>query len=150
RLPIPVFHVNGEDPDAVARVARMAVDYRYAFKSDVVVDLIGFRRHGHSEVDDPTITQPLLYKKIQVHPPAWRPYARAIGIADEEAQRREEAIRAGFDAAHKKAAEDKSLDRPTLRTMPEYWDRFHGGRWRPEYEVATGLPAAEIAALTAP
>ncbi|HEY0554657.1 MAG TPA: thiamine pyrophosphate-dependent enzyme, partial [Thermoanaerobaculia bacterium] len=97
RLPVPIFHVNGEDPDAVARVARMAVDYRFAFKSDVVVDLIGFRRHGHSEVDDPTITQPLLYKKIQAHPPIWKLYARAIGVAEGEAQRREEAIRAELD-----------------------------------------------------
>ncbi|HEX3555467.1 MAG TPA: 2-oxoglutarate dehydrogenase E1 component [Thermoanaerobaculia bacterium] len=147
RLPIPIFHVNGEDPDAVARVARIAVDYRYAFKSDVVVDLIGFRRHGHSEVDDPTITQPLLYKKIQVHPPAWRLYAKATGVPEEEARRREEAIRARLDAAHQAAS---TLDRPTLRTLPDYWDRFQGGRWRPEYEVRTGLPAAEIAALTAP
>ena len=87
RLPVPIFHVNGEDPDAVARVAQLAVDYRFAFKSDVVVDLIGFRRHGHSEVDDPTITQPLLYKKIQAHPPLWKLYARAIGVAEGEAQR---------------------------------------------------------------
>src|SRR4051812_35729892 len=147
RLPVPIFHVNGEDPDAVARVARMAVDYRYAFKSDVVVDLIGFRRHGHSEVDDPTITQPLLYKKIQAHPTAWRLYAQAIGVPEEEAKRREEAIRAELDAGHKEAP---SLDRPTLRTLPSYWDRYQGRRWLPEYEVKTGLPATEIAALTGP
>ena len=58
RLPLPIFHVNGEDPDAVIRVARMALEYRFAFRSDVVIDLIGYRRHGHSEVDDPTTTQP--------------------------------------------------------------------------------------------
>jgi 2-oxoglutarate dehydrogenase E1 component len=149
RLPVPIFHVNGEDPDAVARVARIAVDYRYAFKSDVVVDLIGFRRHGHSEVDDPTITQPLLYKKIQAHPTAWRLYAQAIGVSEEEAKRREEAIRAGLDADHKEA-QAPSVDRPTLRTLPPYWDRYKGRRWLPEYEVKTGLPAAEIAALTGP
>ena len=68
RLPIPIFHVNGEDPDAVVRVGRMALEYRYDFGTDVVVDLIGFRRHGHSEVDDPTITQPILYRKIKDHP----------------------------------------------------------------------------------
>ncbi|MBI3403958.1 MAG: 2-oxoglutarate dehydrogenase E1 component, partial [Acidobacteria bacterium] len=67
RLPIPIFHVNAEDLDAVARVARMAQEFRYEFNTDVVVDLVGFRRHGHSEVDDPTITQPLLYKKIKDH-----------------------------------------------------------------------------------
>src|SRR6202162_3397274 len=62
RQNIPIFHVNAEDVDAVIRVGRMALDYRYTFASDVVVDLIGYRRHGHSEVDDPTVTQPLLYK----------------------------------------------------------------------------------------
>ena len=65
RQSIPIFHVNGEDVDAVVRVARMATEYRYKFGTDVVIDLIGYRRHGHSEVDDPTITQPLLYKKNQ-------------------------------------------------------------------------------------
>jgi len=60
RQSIPIFHVNAEDPDAVVRVGRLAAEYRAQFNSDVVVDLIGYRRHGHSEVDDPTITQPLL------------------------------------------------------------------------------------------
>ena len=60
--------------------ARMAVEYRYAFGSDVVVDMIGYRRHGHSEVDDPTITQPLLYKAIKDHPPLWEIYAEDIGV----------------------------------------------------------------------
>src|SRR5439155_456813 len=59
RQSVPIFHVNGEDVDAVVRVGRIALEYRYTFGSDVVVDLIGYRRHGHSEVDDPTVTQPL-------------------------------------------------------------------------------------------
>jgi 2-oxoglutarate dehydrogenase E1 component len=148
RLPIPIFHVNGEDPDAVARVAQMAVDYRYAFKSDVVVDLIGFRRHGHSEVDDPTITQPLLYKKIQAHPPLWRLFAQAMGLADEETERRAAAVRAELDAAHKEAGTIEK--KPTLRTLPAYWDPYQGGRCLPEHDaVKTGLPPEEIAALTA-
>ena len=75
RLPIPIFHVNAEDPDAVVRVGRMALDYRYEFGTPVVVDLIGYRRHGHSEVDDPTITQPLRYRKIEAHPQLWQIYA---------------------------------------------------------------------------
>ena len=70
RQPIPIFHVNAEDPEAVLRVGKMAVEYRYRFGTDVVIDLIGYRRHGHSEVDDPTITQPLLYKKINAAPAA--------------------------------------------------------------------------------
>ena len=146
RLPIPILHVNGEDPDAVAWVAQMAVDYRYAWKSDVVVDLIGFRRHGHSEVDDPTITQPLLYKKIQAHPPLWRLYAKAIELPEEEANRRADAIRAELDAAHKEAGTIEK--KPTLRTMPAYWDRYHGGRWRAEYDVPTGVSKEEVEALT--
>ena len=62
RQTVPVFHVNAEDPDAVVRVGPIAAEYRAKFGSDVVVDLIGYRRHGHSEVDDPTITQPRLYE----------------------------------------------------------------------------------------
>src|SRR5438270_2424939 len=78
RQSIPIFHVNAEDVDAVIRVGRMALEYRYAFGSDVVIDLIGYRRHGHSEVDDPTVTQPLLYKAIKEHPPLWEVYAEDI------------------------------------------------------------------------
>ena len=80
RQSIPIFHVNAEDVDAVVRVARLATEYRYEFGTDVVIDLIGYRRHGHSEVDDPTITQPLLYKKIKDHPPLWEIYADDIGV----------------------------------------------------------------------
>jgi 2-oxoglutarate dehydrogenase E1 component len=148
RLPVPIFHVNGDDPDAVARAARLAVDYRFAFQSDVVVDLIGFRRHGHSEVDDPTITQPLLYRKIQAHPPLWRLYARSIGLAEAEAARRAEAVRSELSGAQKQA--EGIEKKPSLRVLPSYWDPYQGGRWKPEGEVATGLAAAEVAALAGP
>src|SRR5258708_25831455 len=80
RLPCPVFHVNGEDPEALIRVANMAAEYRYEFSSEVVIDLIGFRRHGHSEGDDPTITQPALYKIINQHPPLWRIYPQKTNL----------------------------------------------------------------------
>src|SRR5262249_1036950 len=84
RQAIPIFHVNAEDVDAVLRVGRMATEYRYTFKSDVVIDLIGYRRHGHSEVDDPTITQPLRYKAIKEHPPLWEIYAEDLGVENVE------------------------------------------------------------------
>src|SRR5581483_489802 len=80
RLPIPIFHVNAEDPAAVVRIAALAADYRYKFHTDVVIDLIGYRRHGHSEVDDPTVTQPLRYAKIKDHPPLYELYAKHIGV----------------------------------------------------------------------
>src|SRR5256886_2905413 len=80
RQSVPIFHVNAEDPDAVVRVGRLAAEYRSEFGSDVVIDLIGYRRHGHSEVDDPTITQPRVYHRIKNHPPLWRIYAERTGV----------------------------------------------------------------------
>ncbi len=123
RQSIPIFHVNAEDVDAVVRVARMAVEYRYQFGTDVVIDLIGYRRHGHSEVDDPTITQPLLYKKIKEHPPLWQIYADDIGASDAQAQA--DAIKAEFEAAQKKAGSIKF--KPMLRELPKYWNKYFGG-----------------------
>jgi 2-oxoglutarate dehydrogenase E1 component len=144
RQSIPIFHVNGEDVDAVVRVARMATEYRYKFGTDVVIDLIGYRRHGHSEVDDPTITQPLLYKKIKEHPPLWQIYADDIGATDAQAQA--DAVRAEFEAAQKQAGGIKQ--KPTLRELPKYWDNYFGGLYRPDFEVETGLSFDELAELT--
>src|SRR6266516_1402320 len=67
RQSVPIFHINSEDPDAVVRIGRIAAEYRAKFGGEVVVDLIGYRRHGHSEVDDPTITQPRPYYRIMNH-----------------------------------------------------------------------------------
>ena len=80
RMPIPIFHVNAEDPEAAVRVASLAIEYRYTFHTDVIIDLVGYRRHGHSEVDDPTNTQPLRYAKIKEHPPLYEIYAKQIGM----------------------------------------------------------------------
>jgi 2-oxoglutarate dehydrogenase E1 component len=144
RQSIPIFHVNGEDVDAVVRVARMATEYRYRFGSDVVIDLIGYRRHGHSEVDDPTVTQPILYKKIKEHPPLWEIYADDIGATG--AQSRAQAIRAEFESAQKAAGSIKR--KPLMRDLPKYWDGYFGGRHKPEYEVETGLSPEELSQLT--
>jgi len=144
RQSIPIFHVNAEDVDAVVRVARMATEYRYQFGTDVVIDLIGYRRHGHSEVDDPTITQPILYKKIKDHPPLWEIYADDIGATDAQAQA--DAIKAEFEAAQKQAGSIKQ--KPTLRDLPKYWDGYFGGLYKPSYEVETGLSQQELSELT--
>jgi 2-oxoglutarate dehydrogenase E1 component len=145
RQNIPIFHVNAEDVDAVVRVGRIALEYRYTFGSDVVVDLIGYRRHGHSEVDDPTITQPLLYKVIKDHPPLWKIYAENIGAEDVAARVQE--VKAELETAQKNAG--SITKKPTLRDLPGYWDPYVGDRYKPGYEVETALSSEELASITA-
>jgi 2-oxoglutarate dehydrogenase E1 component len=144
RQSVPIFHVNAEDVDAVVRVGRLALEYRCTFGSDVVIDMIGYRRHGHSEVDDPTITQPLLYKAIAEHPRLWEIYAEDVGITD--AKVRADAVKAEFEAAQGRA---KSLrKKPVLRQLPNYWDNYKGGRHKPQYEVETAVSAEELGELS--
>jgi len=71
----PIFHVNGDDPEAVAFVTELAVEFRQEFKKDVVIDIICFRKLGHNEQDEPMVTQPLMYKKIAKHPGTRKLYA---------------------------------------------------------------------------
>ena len=143
RLPIPIFHVNAEDPQAVVRIAALAAEYRQTFHSDVVIDLIGYRRHGHSEVDDPTVTQPLRYAKIKDHPPLYQLYAKQIGVDPAE----EIAYSQGKFLEEQKAA-TRANRKPKLFDIRDYWAPYYGGPLRPDDNPITGLDLPEIAALT--
>ena len=144
RQSIPIFHVNAEEPDAVIRVAEIAANYRAQFSSDVIVDLIGFRRHGHSEVDDPTITQPLLYAKIKDHPPLWQIYAgqNSLDAGPIVAQVRKE-----FDESF--ATASKATEKPVHHHLPSYWEPYERGCYDPKYEVNTGAGATRLAEIAA-
>jgi 2-oxoglutarate dehydrogenase E1 component len=143
RQSIPIFHVNAEDVDAVIRIGRMALEYRYTFNTDVVIDMIGYRRHGHSEVDDPTVTQPLLYRAIKAHPPLWEIYAEDAGL---EAETKAAEVKAQYEEGQKNAG--SITKKPTMRDLPGYWSGYFGGRYKPEYEVETGLSTTELTELT--
>ncbi len=106
----PIFHVNGDDPEMAVRVTKLAFEYRQRFKRDVVIDMFCYRRHGHNEGDEPSYTQPLLYKKIKHHPSVRQLYAETLlhqqvitqeelGAINEETRQRYERA---FEAAQKR------------------------------------------------
>lgn len=139
RLPIPIFHVNAEDPDAVMRVMGIATEYRAAFGQDVVVDLIGYRKHGHSEVDDPTVTQPRRYALIRDRKPLYELYAAQMGVdpAAEVA-----AVQATVLEEQKAATKAEHI--PHMAALPGYWAPYHGGELLPTDAVETGLPEPRV------
>ena len=139
RLAIPVLHVNAEDPDAVVRAARFAADYRYTFYSDVLVDLIGYRRYGHSEIDDPTITQPIRYARIKDHPPLHRIYADRIRV---DPRALVDEVQTAF--AREQAAAGRMRKPSPLATLPVYWGAYHGGCYKGDNEAETGIPTEHL------
>ena len=75
---LPIFHINGDDPEAAFRVVKIALDYRQEFNKDVALDLVGFRRLGHNEGDEPSYTQPLMYARVKAHPGVRHIYAQKL------------------------------------------------------------------------
>jgi 2-oxoglutarate decarboxylase len=140
---IPIVHVNADDPEAAWRVLQIALDYRNEFHKDVVIDLIGFRRHGHQETDEPTYTQPLMYKRIEEHPGVRALYARRLvkeGVLTqpefEELESRQLSV---YDAALASAkAKGEKAGAPAAE---------HPGESGQVEEVPTGVPRETLARI---
>jgi 2-oxoglutarate dehydrogenase E1 component len=145
----PIFHVNGENPEAVAQVARLAIDYRATFKKDVVVDMYCFRRYGHNEADEPSFTQPLLYKKIEAHPSATDVYAKKMLAAGALTQAEvDAALSARQDVLEKALERAKAAKaRPKMEPLPTIWASYKGGADAACPEVETGVDEAALRAL---
>ena len=148
-LQIPIFHVNGEEPDAVVRTARLAMEFRRAFRRDVVIDLIGYRRHGHNEGDEPAFTQPLLYKAIAARKPIHLLYRDRLiasgSLTEKDADLMVERTRAALEAELKEA---RTVKRTALPDAPSgVWTRTMGGPDSKTAEVPTGVDAGRLSAL---
>jgi multifunctional 2-oxoglutarate metabolism enzyme len=136
----PIFHVNGDDPEACARVARLAFEFRQEFKKDVVIDLVCYRLRGHNEGDDPSFTQPLMSDLIKQKRSVRKLYTEAlIGRGDITLEEAEEALRefqAELERAFKETREADATPEPPM-TVPTYPDK-------PEREVAVTGVSAEL------
>jgi 2-oxoglutarate dehydrogenase E1 component len=142
----PVFHVNGDDPEACVFVAAIAEEYRHKFHKDVVVDLVCFRRLGHNEQDEPFVTQPLMYKKIAQHPGTRKLYADKLEkegvITNGYAGELVTSVRAALDAG--KGTNPKILY--GLKSALQIdWAPYIGVDWRQPAETA--LPLAKLKEL---
>ncbi len=134
----PVLHVNGDDPDAVVLATQMALDYRQAFKRDVVIDIICFRKLGHNEQDTPAMTQPLMYKKIDKHPGTRKLYSERLEsqgvIPNDYADSLNKQFRKDLD-------EGKYSANPILVNKTIFTSEPSSGR----HEISeTGVPLAEL------
>ncbi len=125
----PVFHVNGDDPEAVLFVTQMALDYRSTFNKDVVIDLICYRRRGHNEADEPATTQPMMYKKINALNTTRALYAAELIkkniLTEQQTQDMEQAYQDLLDAG-------QPVSRPILETGYSYsklWDKYVNQEW---------------------
>ncbi|WP_083288790.1 multifunctional oxoglutarate decarboxylase/oxoglutarate dehydrogenase thiamine pyrophosphate-binding subunit/dihydrolipoyllysine-residue succinyltransferase subunit [Jiangella alba] len=120
----PIFHVNGDDPEACTRVARLAFEFRQAFKKDVVIDMVCYRRRGHNEGDDPSYTQPLMYDLIEAKRPVRKLYTEAlIGRGDITIEEAEQVLLDYQKQLERVFAETRQTAPTTVTTVPTYPDK---------------------------
>ena len=148
-LQIPIFHVNGDDPEAVADVVSMAMDFREKFQRDVIIDLVCYRRLGHNEADEPSFTQPMMYKAIDKQMPIRDSYLERLieqnRISVEEANKMsddyQEFLKGEYDIA-------QEMKERALRRPEGVWEEFDGGleptAEDPEHDPADECPETRI------
>lgn len=143
----PIFHVNGDDPEAVCYVMQAALEYRMQFKKDVVIDLVCYRKLGHNEGDDPFLTQPMMYKKIAKHAGVRAMYAeRLVGEGILKAEEADSLIRAYRDALDKGEHVEQTVLTNYRREHALDWSQYMGTHWA--HPTETCLPQADIQRLT--
>ena len=147
-LQTPIFHVNGEDPEAVAQVVRLSMEFRRTFQRDVVIDMYCYRRRGHNESDEPSFTQPLLYKAIEARKSVREGYLVHLlalgGITREEADKiavvRREQLEHELSVA-------RSKSNTMMIANGGVWDKYKGGPEKDVPDVATGFEKALLSKL---
>lgn len=150
-LQSPIFHVNGEDPEAVATVVRLAMDFRQRFRRDVVIDMYCYRRHGHNEGDEPAFTQPKLYQMIEARQPVRAGYLEHLlrlgGVTREEADRIAERRRTLLEQELAGARSEPAPAPARPSVLGRLWSEYRGGPEQDVPEVDTGVPRSRLTAL---
>jgi 2-oxoglutarate dehydrogenase E1 component len=148
-LQSPIFHVNGEDPEAVAQVVHLAMDFRREFRRDVFIDMYGYRRHGHNEGDEPSFTQPLLYRAIRERKPVRDAYfenlARFEGITPNEADGIVEMCQRELERGLSVARSDEYA--PPERELEGVWSGYIGGPEPEASDPPTAVDRTRLAKL---
>ncbi len=148
-LKVPVFHVNGEDPEAVVQVTRLAIEFRQLFGKDVVIDMYCYRKYGHNEADEPRFTQPLMYKLIDAKPTVRTVFVQKLvergQFTQAEADEIARASKANLEEALIDARKGDFLKPPS--TLGGVWQPFRGGAEKDVPEVPTNVTKETLVAL---
>jgi 2-oxoglutarate dehydrogenase E1 component len=146
----PIFHVNGDDPEACLLATEIALDYRQRFHKDVFVDLVCFRRLGHNEADEPMITQPLMYKKINQHPGTRKLYADRLiaegAISADDAEAMVTTYRAAMDKGYHTNTTVLSNYKPPFIID---WSPYKGRQWTEKVDTAVPMPKLKALGMKA-